>query len=558
MMSRIWAVVLGCAMLILAVGCGGGGSSTAALPTPTPTPAGGTPTVTSSTAAVPLNGTQQFSATNFSSTVTWTISPSVGTINSTSGLYTAPATFPASNAVTVTATAGTQTASKSITVVYPNDNAASQTTPIPLGTSGGNSTDVGTTVCCIGTLGSLWTRADLPRPVILSNNHVLDKSSFGTPGTDVIDQPGQNACFGASTKPVAVLTQGAALAPAGTTQGRTGASPSNTDSAIATINTGAVDLTGTILDLGAAGPSSIAAAPPSATLATPALNQAVAKSGRTTGLTCSTVTSISTSVQVAYETSCGSNVTAFNATYTGQVVINGGSFSAGGDSGSLIVTQATARPVALLYGGSTTDTVANPIQDVVTALSNGANTLTPVGGVDHAVSCQPTASANSKQVGAQSATVPLSATERQRVTLVQQHNGAALLRDSAIRSVEAGPSADNPGEGALLIHLTRATSTPIPATIDGVRTRVVYDNDSAVPSIGEAQIAQATAIKEAHVKEFLGQGGIQGFGVTVSADNPAETAVSVYVIQGMDHPPIPATIDGVRTRIFTGSQFKAY
>jgi hypothetical protein len=234
-----------------------------------------------------------------------------------------------------------------------------------LGTSGGNEQDVGATVCCIGTLGSLWTRADLPRPVILSNNHVLDRSSFGNPGTDVIDQPGQAACFPGSSKPVAVLSQGAPLAPAGTTQGRTGASPSNTDSAIALISVGAVDLAGNILDLGAAGTSSIAAAPPSATLAAPALNQAVAKSGRTTGLTCSTVTSVSTSVQVAYETSCGSNVTAFNATYAGQVVINGGSFSAGGDSGSLIVTQANARPVALLYGGSTTDTVANPIQDVV-------------------------------------------------------------------------------------------------------------------------------------------------------------------------------------------------
>src|SRR6202012_5532312 len=104
MMSRIWAVLLGCAMLIVAVGCGGG-SSTTALPTPTPTPVGGTPTVTSSATAVPLGRTQQFLATNFSGTITWTINPSVGTINSSTGLYTAPATFPASSAVTIIATA---------------------------------------------------------------------------------------------------------------------------------------------------------------------------------------------------------------------------------------------------------------------------------------------------------------------------------------------------------------------------------------------------------------------------------------------------------------------
>ncbi len=47
-------------------------------------------------------------------------------------------------------------------------------------------------------------------------------------------------------------------------------------------------------------------------------------------------------------------VTAFTATYRGQIVINGGSFSAGGDSGSLVVNSANAQPVALLYGGSPT------------------------------------------------------------------------------------------------------------------------------------------------------------------------------------------------------------
>src|SRR5262249_32014831 len=159
----------------------------------------------------------------------------------------------------------------------------------------------------------------------------------------------------------------------------------------------AVDLTGSILDLGPAGPTSVAAAPPSATVATASLGLPVAKSGRTTGLTCSTVNSINASIQVAYETSCGSNGTTFNAQVSNQVVISGGTFSAGGDSGSLIVTQATARPVGLLYGGSPTDTVAHPIQDVINALSSGANTLTIVGGPDHAVSCVPTATGSATQ-----------------------------------------------------------------------------------------------------------------------------------------------------------------
>ncbi len=555
-MSKIWGILLGCALLIGVAGCGGGSSTPA--PTPTP-PLVNPPTVSASSTTVQIGGTRQFTATNFSTAVTWSINPAIGTID-TNGLYHAPATFPSPNSLTVTATAGAQTASVGATVVFPNDTASSQATPVKLGTSGGNVNDTGTSVCCIGTMGSLWTRADIARPLILSNNHVLDKSSFGVVG-DVIDQPGPNACFPGAAKQIAALTQGAALAPAGTTQGRTGASPSNTDSAIAEITAGTVDLTGTILDLGAAGPTSILAAPPSATLATATLGLAVSKSGRTTGLTCSTVGSINTSVQVAYETSCGSNVTAFNATYTNQVVINGGTFSAGGDSGSLVVTTATARPVALLYGGSTNDTVANPIQDVINAFSPSVpNTLTIVGGADHAVSCAPTATGGPQQAGTLSATVPLSAAERQRVNAVQLRLGGVLMQDSAVSSVSVGASADSPGEGALVIHLSRGANAPIPAVMDGVRTRVVFDDASGAvqPSIGQVQIDHATAVKEAHVADLMGQPGIQGVGVSISGDNPAETAVSIYVIEGVNHPDIPPMIDGIRTRIFVGSRFKAF
>ena len=52
-------------------------------------------------------------------------------------------------------------------------------------------------------------------------------------------------------------------------------------------------------------------------------------------------------------------------TYANQVAVTGGSFSAEGDSGSLIVTQSTADPVALLYAGSDADTVGNPVSGVL-------------------------------------------------------------------------------------------------------------------------------------------------------------------------------------------------
>src|SRR6266481_3612262 len=326
-MAKITGVLFAGAAFLAIIGCGGGGSKTPA-PTPTPTPS--LASVTPASATVPLGSTQQFTGTGFSGTITWTINPQVGSIDST-GLYHAPATFPSPNNLTVTATSGTTAVNSSASVVFPNDNGNAQSPPIKLGSSGGNVLDVGAKVCCIGTLGSLWTRG--AGTFILSNNHVLARSSQGMAG-EGIQQPGQAACFTAPIN-VANLTAQAPLAPAGSTQGRTGPSPSNTDSAIAAVIAGMVDPAGTILDLGAAGASSIAAAPPSSTLAVATLNMSVAKSGRTTGLTCSTVTSIGMSVSVAYETSCGSNVTAFNATYTNQVVINGGAFSAPGDSGSL-------------------------------------------------------------------------------------------------------------------------------------------------------------------------------------------------------------------------------
>jgi hypothetical protein len=457
--------------------------------------------------------------------------------------------------------------------IFPNDNASAQSAPVKLGTSGGNNTDISTGFCCIGTLGSLWTRADLPTPVILSNNHVLDKSDTGTTG-DAIIQPLQAVCRTGHAVPLTVanLTQAAPLKPTVNKPGACGAStaplcgdsPSNVDAAIAAIVPGQVDLTGNILDLGPVGATSIAAAPPSSQIAAPGLSLAVAKSGRTTGLTCSTVNSINADIQVDYDASCN-GPKAFTAIFKGQVMISGGTFSASGDSGSLIVTTDTARPVALLYGGNNVSSVGNPLLDtlnslgtpahgVLTAFNNG-NPLTVVGGPDHAVSCAHTATASSTEVGfAQAALIPQ---ERQRVTAVQQRRTAQLMQDASVKSVTVGASADNPNEGALLIHVAGSTIPRVPPTIDGVRTRLVLDADPHY-SIGAQEIDRAMIAKDAHVGSLLGQPGIQGVGVGLSLDNPTETAISIYVVKGVAHQPIPAAIDGVRTRIFEGDRFRAY
>ena len=452
------------------------------------------------------------------------------------------------------------------TQVFPNDEQLAQVAPVKVGTSGANANDLGTKVCCIGTLGSLWTAPGVTNPVILSNNHVLDRSDKGVPG-EAINQPLQLACTPAAAPPpltVAHLTKGATLKPVANEPGKCGTSkaalcghsPSNVDAAIAEIVPGQVDVSGTILDLGPAGSTSIAAAPPSSTLGIPTLSEPVGKSGRTTGLTCSTITSIGLTTVIEYDATCGDTTPAYASYFNGQIVIGGGAFSAAGDSGSLVVDTNTARPVALLYGGSPTDTVANPIQDVVAAF--GANSpLSIVGGPDHAVSCAHTATASSTQVGAQAALVPQ---ERQRVVAVQQRRAAQLLQDSSIKSVTVGASADNAGEGALLVHVSGNTVPRVAPVIDGVRTRLVFDTaaEQALPPVGKEKVTQALAVKEANVANLMSQQGIQGVAVSLSLDNPTEAAIAIYLLKGAAHPPIPATIDGIRTRVFVSEQFKAF
>lgn len=451
--------------------------------------------------------------------------------------------------------------------VFPNDEQLAQTAPVKVGTSGGNANDLGAKVCCIGTLGSLWTAPGVVNPVILSNNHVLDRSDKGIAG-EAINQPLQLACTASTAPPpltVAHLTKGAPLKPVANEPGKCGTSkaplcghsPSNVDAAIAEIVPSQVDLSGNILDLGPAGATSIAPAPPSSTIGIPSLGEAVGKSGRTTGLTCSTIASIGVTISIDYDATCGDTAPSFASYFIGQVVISGGAFSGAGDSGSLIVDTATARPVALLYGGSPTDTVAHPIQDVINAF--GVNSpLSVVGGPDHAVSCAHTATASSLQVGAaQAALVPQ---ERQRVTAVQQRRAAQLLQDSSIKSVTVGASADNPEEGALLIHVSGSTIPRVAATIDGVRTRLVFDAAAAqpLPSVGKDKVSQALAVKEANVASLIAQPGVQGVGVSLSLDNPTETAISIYLLKGAAHQSIPAEIDGVRTRVFVSERFKAF
>src|SRR5207302_10497692 len=69
-------------------------------------------------------------------------------------------------------------------------------------------------------------------------------------------------------------------------------------------------------------------------------------------------------VTVCYEEFFGFCLEA--ATFVDQLIIEPGTFSGGGDSGSLLVTDdASKSPVGLLFAGSSTQTIANRIDLVL-------------------------------------------------------------------------------------------------------------------------------------------------------------------------------------------------
>jgi hypothetical protein len=78
------------------------------------------------------------------------------------------------------------------------------------------------------------------------------------------------------------------------------------------------------------------------------------------------ISSISTNEKVQYQPRCGMGKKLM-ASFTDQIVISSSTFSTGGDSGALIVTNDTwTQPVALLFAGSSTTTIGNPVGEVLT------------------------------------------------------------------------------------------------------------------------------------------------------------------------------------------------
>ena len=223
--------------------------------------------------------------------------------------------------------------------------------PAPTGFS------VGHPAITAGTIGA-GVRDALGRVYILSNNHVLANSNGATIGDPSL-QPGPFD-GGTAADQIATLSDFQTIT-------FTSTANNTMDAAVA--------LSSEVM-LDNATPSDDGYGMPNATIYGDAngdgvfddrnalLGLNVQKYGRTTRLTHGQITGVNATVTVCYEVS-GFECTK-SARFVDQILIAPGPFSGGGDSGSLIVTDdGNLQPVALLFAGSSTITIANRIDLVL-------------------------------------------------------------------------------------------------------------------------------------------------------------------------------------------------
>lgn len=212
--------------------------------------------------------------------------------------------------------------------------------PVPIGVSTGHPDVTAGTIGCRVTDGA--------NVYALSNNHVYANVNQAQTG-DAVIQPGTFDGGSSPADDIGTLAEFEWI--------DFSVNANNViDAAIATTTT---DL------LGNATPSDGYGTPRSTTAAA-YLNQKVKKYGRTTGQTKGQVYALNAVVNVDY----GVGV----ARFVDQIIITPGGFSAGGDSGSLIVVDDKRgknegpddrKPVGLLFAGSNLVTIANPIDAVL-------------------------------------------------------------------------------------------------------------------------------------------------------------------------------------------------
>jgi hypothetical protein len=448
-------------------------------------------------------------------------------------------------------------------------NQAVQTGYVQMGSSGGNANDYDSRKdgsgkeyvndCCGGTLGALV--ADRTGNLyILSNNHVLAESDQARAGDTVV----QPALVDLNCNPQAGRSVGSLryVVPLQSRQ-------TNVDAALAAA-TPAVDGTGAILQLGPSVNGVLTAAAPAAgegeALTAGLLNQLhVVKSGRTTGLTCSTVNTVNLTVQVDYYYDCAETQPYYTKTYADQIGMPGASFADSGDSGALVLDASNAQPVGLFFASGADDSnhgfsVANPIQDVLSELGQRSQAdgqeFQIAGGAPHPVTC----SNYDEHTPAVTASVSASQMAAARSAA---ESATALLLNNGVLGTAPGKSLDSPGEAAVIVYVDRnKPGVAVPRLLSGMRTVVIPTDTTTVnartapttlPQVEGIHLPAdvlraAAAVQRQSAPQLMADPAFFGVGVTQSYDNPAEAALLVLVDLTKTPRSMPDVTAGLRIR----------
>ncbi len=383
-------------------------------------------------------------------------------------------------------------------------NQAAQAGYIEMGSSGGNANDYDSRKdggheyvndCCGGTLGALVADQN-SNPYILSNNHVLAESDQARTG-DTIVQP---ALVDLNCNPQAGRTVGSLRYVVPSRVRR----PTWMPRWLRLLPRWTA--AESILQLGPSINGILTPAAPAAgqgeALTAGLLNQLrVVKSGRTTGLTCSTVNTVNLSVQVDYYYDCAETQPYYTKTYTNQIGIPGASFADSGDSGALVLDAGNAQPVGLFFASGDDDSnhgfsVANPIKDVLSELGQKSQAdgqeFQIAGGAQHPITC------SNFDENTAPATRRVSSFEMAAAKSAAESATALLAKpDSGILATAAGSSLDSPGEAAVIVYVDRnKPGVAVPRAIAGLRTLVI-------PTDGASMSAGTEPTTLAEVKEFI-------------------------------------------------------
>jgi hypothetical protein len=494
--------------------------------------------------------------------------------------YAAPPVAQSANVTYVVASTGDSSSRTEAAVLLnasgitsnPASHQSQLAAPMQLGSSGGNNSDFdahGNNIsdCCSGTLGALVQDAT-GRQYLLSNNHVFARSDHAAVG-DAIVQPGliDNNCTpngdGPGTVPVGVLSAWLPLSSPAT----------NVDAAIAQVASHTVDPSGSILEFGVhRSDGSLAAAPPGVSSTdgrgeSATLQLRVAKSGRTTGLTCGRITALDVDVWVDYYRDCAETRPYLTKSFTGQIALSGDRFSDAGDSGALVVDTANAEPVGLFFAGGTDASgvgqgMANPVTEVLSQLATqtgGGASYFFIGTTDHEVSCLSYGDSTIAASQARALTNPEIARAQQALSAARMLVNPSI----GILGVAMGKSGDRPGEAAVIVYVDENAQPSVAQTIDGVRSIVIPTTAHAValgtapltnalhgaPSLSAAALTQALAAKRQAGHKLIQQNSaFFGVGVGQSLDNPREAAMVIYVDRNRIPAHLPSTAAGLRTR----------